>query len=156
MGKSTFSLKLSEEVAGVYFNLDEWMANLFSPDRPSENFIPWYNERKQRCIQQIWNTAQHILYTRVSVVLELGLIQQALRNEFFDCVERGGYSLKIFALEAAREVRKQRVLQRNQDKDITFSVHVSEQVFDLADALWEPIDAAECRDFTLEVVTTDS
>lgn len=54
-GKSTFGLALSRERAALRLTLDEWMAELFRPDRPETGLVAWYVERADRCIEQIWS-----------------------------------------------------------------------------------------------------
>ncbi|RYY59778.1 MAG: ATP-binding protein, partial [Comamonadaceae bacterium] len=47
-------------------------------------------------------------------------------------------------LDAPREVRRERVLQRNAEQGETFSMVVPLHIFELASDLWQPPDAAEC------------
>lgn len=154
VGKSTLASKTSKESNAPCLILDDWMATLFSPDRPSVGVLEWYVERKSRCIDQIWKLAYSILETRSDVVLELGLIQQSQRERFYDRVDFTNHSMKIYVLDAPRELRKKRVQQRNLMQGETYSMQVSDQVFDMANALWEPIDETECRDYTVEFITT--
>jgi len=54
-GKSTLASRLSEEHRAPRLILDDWMATLYGPDRPSTGNIEWYLERKGRCIEQMWS-----------------------------------------------------------------------------------------------------
>jgi predicted kinase len=103
------------------------MATLFSPDRPSSEFVEWYIERKDRCIDQIWSIACDIVETGSDVIFELGLIQQSIRDRFYDQVDLAGYEMKIYVVDAPKEVRKGRVQQRNDMKGETFSMEVPDQ-----------------------------
>ena len=58
-GKSTLASKLSNEFSAPRLILDKWMTILFSPDRPDSDFIGWYLERKDRCIEQIWDVLKN-------------------------------------------------------------------------------------------------
>ncbi len=73
-GKSTFSRQLALERRALHLNLDDWMATLFSPDRPAVDVIPWYRERTSRSVAQIWKLACQMSALRQDSVLELGLI----------------------------------------------------------------------------------
>src|SRR5262249_51960037 len=53
-GKSTFALGLARDARAVRFNLDQWMTELFGPDRPVEGRVAWYVERAARCFERIW------------------------------------------------------------------------------------------------------
>ena len=154
-GKSTLASQLSKQFNAPRLILDKWMVTLFSPDRPSESFINWYVERKDRCINQIWDVAQGIIATNSDVILELGLIQHSLREAFYDRVDAKSYNMKIYVVDASQAVRKERVQQRNLMKGETFSMEVSAQIFDVANEMWESIDEAECRHYEVKFMSTD-
>ena len=82
-GKSTLAGQLGREHGAVRLILDEWMAALFSADRPD--------------------------------------------------------------VDAPRDVRRERVEQRNLDRGATFAMVVPPAIFELASDLWEPLDDDERR-----------
>ena len=151
-GKSTFASHLASRTGGVHIALDEWFANLFSPDRPSGNFVPWYVERKERLIDLIWRQSQRLLASEKSVILELGLIQRGPRVEFCRKVRDCGYAPVIHVLYAPTNVRRERVRQRNTEKGATFSMVVPDHVFEMASSLWEVPDEIECEEFDVQFV----
>lgn len=142
-GKSTFSQQLCREHGAVCLNLDEWMARLFRPDRPEAGVMEWYRERTGRCIEQIWKLTQSLLLVGTSVVLEIGLIQRRDRESLYRRVDRAGYGLTVYVLDAPRELRRERVERRNEQQGDTFFMVVPPQIFELASDLWEPPDADE-------------
>ncbi|MEM9623256.1 MAG: ATP-binding protein [Pseudomonadota bacterium] len=144
-GKSTYAIRLARELGAVRMNLDEWMVTLFSRDRPATNFTTWYNERKQRCIEQIWLTTRAVLDAKTEVVLELGLVTSALREAFYQRADQHGCLLTVTVLEAPREERWRRVQQRNEGTDETFRMFVSEEIFQIADAAWQAPDSLELK-----------
>lgn len=151
-GKSTFARDLERQGRGVHIALDAWFAALFSPDRPTENWLPWYIERKQRLLQLIWGHAQQQLAAGHDVILELGLIQRAERLPFCQQVIDAGFALRIHVLDAPTELRRERVQRRNREQGPTFSMIVPDAIFDLASQYWEPPDAEECLDFRVQWV----
>jgi predicted kinase len=151
-GKSTYAMALASRCGTTHIALDAWFAVLFSPDRPAQDFIPWYIERKERLLNVIWSHAGHLLNTGCDVVLELGLIQQAPRVEFCRRVLGEGHDLVLHVLDAPLEVRRKRVRNRNEEKGATFSMVVPDHVFDLASKLWQPPDEIECAEFTVSFV----
>lgn len=143
-GKSTFSRQLCQEKKAVHLALDEWMVTLFRPDRPENGVMEWYVERTQRCIEQIWRTTQRLIEVGTNVVLEIGLIQQHQRLAFYQRVDVTSIELTVYVLDAPRELRRERVLQRNQEKGCTFSMVVPPEIFELASDMWEPLTDEEC------------
>ncbi|HEX7034850.1 MAG TPA: AAA family ATPase [Pseudomonadales bacterium] len=152
-GKSTFAKALSLSLRAPHLDLDEWMLTMFSPDRPREEFMEWYLDRKARCIQQIWNVAREILDTGTSVILELGLVQRADRENFYRRVDATDYPLRVYLLDTPLEQRRQRVRERNRRRSGSFKMEVSDEIFDLADSFWEEPTEAECRERNIEIVT---
>lgn len=155
-GKSTFSAALARHLPAVHLALDEWFVALFSNDRPPTGFVPWYLERKDRCCEAIWHTARRVVATGTDVVLELGLIQRQGREAFYARSGRSGLNLQVYVLDAPREVRRARVMRRNEEKGDTFSMVVPEHIFDIASDMWEPPDEDEIRTRAIRCVSTHS
>jgi predicted kinase len=151
-GKSTFAAALASRTGGVHIALDEWFANLFSPDRPTVDFVPWYIERKERLIELIWSHGQQILASERDVILDLGLIQREPRVEFCCKVRDCGYAPVIHVLNAPVDVRRERVRRRNTERGATFSMAVPDHIFDIASKLWGMPDEIECEEFEVEFV----
>ncbi|MBH9579101.1 AAA family ATPase [Inhella proteolytica] len=155
-GKSTFSASLASRTGGVHIALDAWFAKLFSPDRPTGDFIPWYVSRKDRLLDLIWIHSQAILTSGSDVILELGLIQRQPRMDFCRKVMGSGFGLLMYELDAPREERWARVQRRNSEKGSTFSMVVPAQIFELASNMWEPSDSLEREEYEIELVSTGS
>ncbi|HVJ16616.1 MAG TPA: AAA family ATPase [Polyangiaceae bacterium] len=155
-GKSTFARALAREHAAIRLTLDQWMTALFRQDRPESGVMEWYVERAARAVEQIWSIAQEAVVAGTNVVLEIGLLQRRERVRFYDRVREAGFELTIHALDAAREVRRERVEQRNRERGSTFSMVVPPAIFELASDLWEPLDADECRGRDVRLIQTDA
>lgn len=144
-GKSTYAIALAHDLKASMFNLDEWMVTLFQPDRPDNDLWPWYAERKTRCIEQIWRQSIRLLKQERDVVLELGLVSRAARQPFYERVQQAGYRLTVHLLETSEDIRRQRVRQRNTEQGETYSMDVSDEVFELASQSWEALDDDEIQ-----------
>lgn len=155
-GKSTFSKALSNRTKAVHIALDEWFAKLFSPDRPEADIIPWYIARKERLLELIWAHSKAVMNTGSDVILELGLIQQQQRIEFCRRVINEAYDLQIYELDAPKEVRRARVQYRNSHQGPTFAMVVPDQIFEIANTMWEPSDEFEREEFDIEYVSTSN
>src|SRR5690242_20150436 len=97
-GKSTFALELARDARAVRFNLDQWMTELFSPDRPVEGRVAWYVERAARCLERIWAVALDVAERGTAVVLELGLLTRRERETFYERVHGAGLDLTVHVL----------------------------------------------------------
>lgn len=147
-GKSTFVRQLVQQHRAVPLNLDDWMATLFSPDRPdaAADVMAWYVPRTLRCLAQIWKTAEAVLDAGGTVVLEVGLIQQHQRDAFYARMGPWADAMVVHVLDAPREVRRKRVERRNAEQGATFSMVVPPHIFELASDLWQPPGDAECAE----------
>ncbi len=154
-GKSTFALALARERRAVRLTLDEWMTTLYRPDRPDTGVLDWYVERAERCIEQIWTIASTLVELETDVILEIGLLQRTERERFYQRVHAVGYALTVYVVDAARDVRRERVAERNRCQGATFSMIVPPEIFELASDLWEPPDVDERVGRDLQFVRTD-
>ena len=155
-GKSTFVRHLVQQHRAVPLNLDDWMATLFSPDRPDTadmaDVMAWYIARTQRCLSQIWKTAEAVLRAGTDVVLEIGLIQQQERDAFYTRMGHWADAMTVYVLDTPRELRRARVNQRNAERGETFSMVVPPHIFELASDLWQPPGDVECAERTVVFV----
>ena len=146
-GKSTYAKAISKKGAFPHIALDEWFARLFSPDRPQENFVSWYMERKDRLLALILNHARAILATNQDVALELGLIQRAPRQALLRQIQQEGINFTVHVLDAPMDIRRERVQRRNVEQGATFSMIVPDHIFEMASSLWEPPDELELEEY---------
>lgn len=146
-GKSTLARQLSREHRAIALILDDWMARLYGPDeRPPTGRIAWYLERRDRCLAQIWDLADNLCAHGTTVILEIGLIRRDERAAFYRRIDDAGHPLTVHLLDAPRELRRARVMRRNEEQGETFAQHVPLEFFELASDMWEPPDDAERRD----------
>ncbi|MEE9384276.1 MAG: ATP-binding protein [Nannocystaceae bacterium] len=154
-GKSTFVAELCSTKTAIALDLDDWMARLFRADRPVHDVMPWYLERVERCIEQIWSVTESVLANDTDVVLEIGLIRRLDRQALYKRAEEGGHMLVVHVIDAPREIRRARGERRNQERGETFSMEVPPAVFELASDMWEPLDETECEHLTIHRVARD-
>ncbi len=136
-GKSTYSKKLSKEVNGVHFSIDEWMWKLFGEDLPKSMNLKWIMERVDRCEKQIWETAKNISHCGVEVVLDLGFTKFEKRELFSSLAKEQNISTQIHYIKASHGIRRNRVLERNIEKGETFSFEVTPGMFDFMEGEFE-------------------
>lgn len=146
-GKSTYAKAIAAKGAFAHIALDEWFARLFSPDRPQENLVHWYVERKDRLVELILSHARAILATGNDVALELGLIQRAQRLALLRQIQQEGHRFTVHVLDAPLDIRRERVKRRNVEQGATFSMVVPDHIFEMASTMWEPPDELELEEY---------
>ena len=142
-GKSTVARELLRRTSAAYFSIDEWMETLFWADCPEKNDYPWALERVRRCEEQMRNVAAQLANSHVSAVLDLGFTQREQRLRWMNCARQAGACVTLEVLDSPAEVRWQRVCERNQRVSETYTFAVTREMFDLMEALWEPVSEEE-------------
>lgn len=142
-GKSTQVQRLARQHGAVPFVIDEWMRHMFHPDRPADAGYDWYAPRIERSLEMIWRVVLELGRVGVPSVLEVGMTQRAARAEFYQRAEQAGVALQLHLVDAPVELRWQRVQARNRAQDGTFALHVTREMFDFVENMWEPPDEAE-------------
>ncbi len=143
-GKSTYGLNLARTRRALRLTLDEWMAQLFSPDRPDDDLIAWYVERSGRCLDLIWGLTEQALDCQLDVVLELGLLLEQERHAFYAKLDEAEIAYAVYVLDAPRDTRRKRVEERNRAQGETFAMIVPPHIFELASDRWQPVQDREC------------
>ena len=137
VGKTTYSLKLAEEIGAVRFSIDPWMQTMFAKDMKELDY-DWMIERVHRCYDQIWEVSQQILSLDGKVILDLGFTTKEQRNLFADKARAMGLNPEVHYLDAPSEVRKERVAKRNSEKDpAVYSFEVTDFMFDFMEPRFE-------------------
>lgn len=142
-GKTTYSLSLAKEIEAIKFSIDPWMQTLFSKDMGTLDFT-WMMERVNRCSDQIWQVSEQILAIDGNVILDLGFTTKEQRDVFTNRAKELGINAEVHYLDATKETRKQRVDQRNIEKDpAVFSFEVTNMMFDFMEPRFEIPDREE-------------
>jgi predicted kinase len=143
-GKTTYAIALADRVRGVRFSADEWMANLFVPDRPQELTLAWAVERTARCEAQIWVVADQLLRRGVDVVLDVGLSKRQHRDRFRTRAAQVGAESKLHYLDVDAHTRRERVRLRNETPQASWpALIVTEAMFDWMEGSFEAPDDDE-------------
>lgn len=142
-GKSTFARRRVAQSAALFLDLDACMVRLYGDDaRPAEGVLEWYLERRERCRALLWDLALEALTCGADVYLELGLLTRAEREETYQRCRAEDLSLRVYLLDAPRELRRQRVLARN-DSGAPHVQIVPLPFFERASDAWQAISEDE-------------
>lgn len=136
-GKSTHANRIAAAHHAVRFAVDDWMQELFGPDKPEMPTWPWVADRVQRCERRIVAVALQILSTGVDVVLELGLMRAADRARAIASLGNRGYPLTVYWVQASEPVRRARVAARNLQRGETHSFEVTPAMFDAIERMYD-------------------
>lgn len=128
-GKSTYANRLKQETKGVIFSLDQWNKTLFLPDKKEDDGLAWFLERIERAETVMLDLILQLKNAGVDAILDLGLSKKEHREKFRRFASAHQIELKLHFLDVSKEVRRHRVLKRNQEKGETFAFEVSEENF---------------------------
>jgi len=145
-GKSTYSKKITKEINGVCFSIDEWMWKMYGKDLPKPMNLKWIMERVDRCEKQIWEVAKQISVRDVEVVLDLGFTKFEKRELFSSLAEEQNIPIQMHYLKAPHDLRKKRVLERNKEKGETYSFEVTSGMFDFMEGEFQIPREKELKD----------
>lgn len=138
-GKSTFARQQIARHPALHLDVDTAMVRLFGDDpRPSQGVMTWYLERRERCRGLLWDLALDTLRCGVDVYLELGLVRRAEREQYFGRARLEELRFIGHVLDAPREVRRQRVVARNELPG-EYVQKVPLEFFERASDAWEPV-----------------
>lgn len=142
-GKTTYGRRQAAQAGAVFLDLDTWMVRLFGADsRPQENVLAWYLERRQRVRELLWDLTLDMLRSGLEIFLELGLVTAAEREDFYERARAQDLPLRVYLVDAPRDLRRQRVVQRNRAPQ-EFTQVVPLEHFERASDLWQPPSEAE-------------
>ena len=142
-GKTTYALKLADELAAVRFSIDEWMTELFWADSPQPLQFLWTMERIGRCEAQIFALARQLAARGIPSVLDLGFTTLAHRDKFRDLAAEAGLAAAVHFIDVPADERWNRVNHRNTERGETYAMTVDRQMFDFMEGLWEPPSEVE-------------
>jgi predicted kinase len=144
-GKTTYALALADRLGAVRFSIDEWMAALFWMDTPRPLDPAWSIERVERCMAQMWTTAEQVALRGVPCVLDFGFGQKKTRVRYAAFAKAAGLPVQLHFLDVPADERWRRVEARNADKGRTYQLpfDVTRDMFDFVETMWEPPTNAE-------------
>ena len=143
-GKTTYAVRLAEELGAVRFSIDEWMSALFWMDAGHPFEPAWAMQRVQRCAGLIWRTARDVCLRGAPCVLEIGLTTAEVRARYAGLAREAGLQVKLHLVDAPVEVRWARVRARNAEAGETGQLpfELTREMFDFVETMWEtPSDA---------------
>jgi|SRR5262252_361848 len=142
-GKTVRAREVAGRAGGVRFSLDEWIMGMFGSEAPEPMTLEWWSDRAGRCERRIWQLCEDLLMHGLDVVLDFGFPTRAMRDRYRQLARAVSAPVKIHVVTADRELRRERVQRRNQQRGETFALVVTGAMFDGSEGWWEPLAADE-------------
>lgn len=136
-GKTTYALRLSEELGALHLSIDDWMVTLFAPDAPDPPQWPWIAERVARAERLILRTATEAGRRGLPTVLDLSFLQADQRRRAAEAARAAGLAVRLHLLDPNPEERWRRVSARNDRQGETYRVTVTRPMFDFIESIWQ-------------------
>lgn len=145
-GKTTYAIRLADQLGAARFSVDEWMTALFWADSPQPLDPAWSIERVRRCVALIWATAVDVARRGTPCVLEAGLTTQAERARFATMAQADDVPVRLHVCDVAADERWRRVQARNTAvHGAQLAFPITREMFDFVEAMWEPPSPDELR-----------
>lgn len=138
VGKTTYAVKLEQDLPALRFSIDEWMIALYGQN-PSENKFEEYHSRTTSLI---WNIAIRTLELGQDVVLDFGFWSRTSRNEARQRLHSIGAEAILYWVTCADETVKTRVLNRTAEMP-EHALYIDEGAIDSFRERFEPLEDDE-------------
>ncbi|WP_174286334.1 AAA family ATPase [Sphingomonas bacterium] len=144
-GKTTYAIRLADELGALRFSIDEWMTALFWMDSPQPIDPEWAIARVERAGAMIWRIAVDAAHRGVPSVLEVGLTTRQARTRSAERAAAEGLAVRLHFLDVLPDERWGRVAERNTrlGEETQLGFAITREMFDFVEAMWEAPDADE-------------
>ena len=136
-GKTTYCNQLKAQNKGVIFSIDSWNKTLFLPDKKETDGLKWFLQRIDRAEEMIQNLILQLDNAGTDAILDLGLSKFSHREKFRKFALENNIEFQFHYLDVSKEIRWQRVQNRNQEKGATFEFEVSLNDFNFMESWFE-------------------
>ena len=137
-GKTTFARKLGRELPAVRFTPDEWMVALYGTNPPEAVFRPQH----EKIMLLIWSHVERVLGAGTDVVLDVGFLSRASRDDARQRALALGVACRFYVLKCPMAEARRRVLART-TKMPPGELEISEPTFEFLVRQLEPMGADE-------------
>lgn len=145
-GKSTYSMRLADDLGGLRFSIDPWMTTLYWEDAPAQLDFHWAKTRVDRCVRQMCEVAAQAAGRGVPSVFDAGFTTREDRAAVETFALDQGFAAQLHWVDADPITRWTRVRNRNIQQGETFAFEVTRGMFDFMERLWEaPSDEEMAR-----------
>jgi predicted kinase len=144
-GKTTYCNHLKSKNKGIIFSIDTWNKTLFLSDKKETDGLDWFLERIDRAEEMIKSLILQLENASTDSILDLGLSKFSHREKFRKFALENNIEFQLHYLDIPKEMRWERVQNRNQEKGITFEFEVSENDFNFMEGWFEVPNESELK-----------
>lgn len=137
-GKTRLAKQLESERGAIRFSIDERLAPPHFPEQRDDHFIAQLVYKVRPVFIEVLKAAELPLSRGKDVVLDVGIFDRKNRDVVRMWASEINQPLTLHYLSFSREVRLERLRQRNECRGSNYSFDVPQWVFDLIDQLFEP------------------
>lgn len=148
-GKTTYSNDLKKEINAIVFSIDKWNNILFMKDKTDNDGLEWFLERIERAELLILNLVIQLENANIDSILDLGLSKFEHREKFREFAKTNDFDIKFHFLDIPKGIRKQRILNRNVTKGVTYEFDVTKENFEFMEAWFEKPTNSELKNAIL-------
>jgi predicted kinase len=145
-GKTTYAISLADELGAIRFSLDDWISELFFPDKPDPLTYEWAVERVKRCEARILAVSWSVLERGTDVIWDMGFMERDQRDRIIGAAMDSPHAVRLHILDAPADVRRARVRRRNLEKPDGYVMDVSDEMFDFMERRSVPVSSEEAPD----------
>jgi len=144
-GKTTVAHEVAIKHNAIRFSEDEWLSRLFVPDAPEGlldepmNVVgAWASEKYLRCRGQIWAVCKQLLNQNVNIVLDGAAANKEQRDVIRKKASYNNVGFQLYYVNASSDIRRKRILDRNTEKNFTYSLEVTSAMFEYMENFFQP------------------
>lgn len=138
VGKTTYAVKLEQDLPALRFSIDEWMIALYGQNPPSDKFAEYHS----RTTNLIWNVAIRTLMLGQDVILDFGFWSRKSRDDARKRLRSIGAEAILYCVTCTNETMKTRVLNRTAEMP-EHALYIDDSAIATFYERFEPIDLDE-------------
>jgi predicted kinase len=142
-GKTRLAKKIERERGAIRFSIDERMAPPNFPEQRDDRLIAQLIQDAHPVFLEILKESHQQLASGKEVILDVGAFNRSTRDLLRSWATGIGQPLILYYLSDSRDIRLERLRQRNERRGSDYSFDVPLWVFDLIDQVFETPTADE-------------
>lgn len=140
-GKTTYAVKLEQDLPALQFSIDEWMIALYGQNPPADKFEEYHS----RTTSLIWNVAIRALTLGQDVVLDFGFWSRKSRDDARQRLHSIDAETILYCVTCTNETMKTRVLNRTAEMP-EHALYIDDSAITAFRKRFEPLNDDEpCR-----------
>jgi len=137
-GKTRLAKEIESARGAIRFSIDELMEPPNFPEQRDDYFIAQLVQKARPMFIELLKAAEQSLSQGNEVVLDVGAFHRETRDVVRTWASENKQPLTLHYLSFSRDIRLERLRQRNERRGSNYSFNVPQWVFDLIEQIFEP------------------